>query len=152
MTEESAGIARTYEQQMTRNEEGVYLSLGETGEQYVFERQESGKYLMYQYDPVSGEFITPMLPEGVKQQIENRVMTLDMVCVESSVVDGYLARVTAYFDFYESLRSDAMFQGLEKIDGVECRCYTAEYDGETGTRTVTCTQFTEENVSFPNYL
>ncbi len=61
VTEETGGLHRTYLQKMVCIEQGIYLELGDSGEKYVFERLDSGKYIQYRYNSLTGKYETPMI-------------------------------------------------------------------------------------------
>ncbi len=181
VTEEGHGISRTYSQELIRTEQGIYLGLGDSDEKYVFERLESGKYLIYRYDPIAGQYLGINRSEAVQNQIDNGVMTEDMIAVDQNVVNGYMVRITEFFDYYEKVKSSLRYQGEETVGETVCQKYTASYvvgeteremafwiDPETGlcmkgiyyyealdgsiyTKAILCDQIAAENISLPEY-
>ena len=176
---ETVGISRTYTNTMIKTEQGYYFNFSDSGEQLIFEKLESGKYIQYFYQ--QGRFVAPALSDSVQMQIANGTMTKDMVAVDDNVVNGYASRLTACFDFYENYRGNMTYQGEEVINSWKCQKYTAvtdsvsgthtvdlwivseyglcvkasyEYDsplGGTATKIMECTEFLTENIVFPEY-
>lgn len=179
--EEGHGVSRTYSQELIQTEQGVYLGLGDSEEQYIFERLESGKYLIYRYDPVVGRYLSINRSETVQNQISNGVLTEDMIAVDQNVVNSYMIRITELFDYYEKVKSSLQYQGEETIEGTVCQKYTTvdtvgenegemafwidpntgicmkgiyyynALDGSIYTKFILCTQIETENVSLPEY-
>lgn len=116
---ETAGASRTYEQTMLKTADGFYFNFGDTGEQYVFVAQADGSYTQYTYDALHGTFV----PSGAP--------------ASAGLVDGYAARMTSYFDFYETYQGNMTYQGQESIGNWECQKYTFAFSALTGTQTVT---------------
>lgn len=181
VTEAGRGISRTYSQELIQTEQGVYLGLGDSDEKYVFERLESGKYLMYRYDPIADRYAAITSSGTVQDLISSGVMTEDMVAVDQNVVNGYRIRVTEFFDYYEKVKSTLQYQGEETVEETACQKYTAVYtvgeneremafwvnpetgicmkgvyyyeavDGSLYEKAILCTQIATENVSLPEY-
>ena len=178
---ESAGLSRTYTHSMTKTNQGYYFNFADSGEQLIFEKLDSGKYIQYMYDTAQGRFFAPALSESVQMQIDNGVMTKDMVAVDYNVVNGYASRLTVCFNFYENYRGNMTYQGEENIGNWKCQKYTAvtdsisgthavdlwiapelglcvkaayEYNapiGGTATKVMECISFSTDNISLPDY-
>ena len=170
-----------YTQTLTRTAEGYYMEFGDSGERYVFECLENGKYIQYEYDEEQGTYEPTMLTEDIQKLIDAGVMTLDMVSLDSNVVSGYASRMTVIFDFYSSFAPSMTLAGEEEIEGISCLHYTVSSeemwgrqttdvwaDPETGlcmkavylyqppegsvsVRQLECSQFETENVTLPEY-
>lgn len=174
---------RAYTQTMIKTDEGIYLELGDTGigERYVFEKLASGKYIMYQYDAVSGKYTAPMISGAILEQIDKGNMTLDMVAVDGNVLAGYAARIVTYFDYYKTFQGRMKYEGDEQVNGFSCKKYTASFTtvigeqsvelwiepelglcirgvysfksemGQSTGKTIECTEFVTDGVSLPDY-
>lgn len=128
---------RTYTQTLIKvADDGYALELGDTGEKLVFSRLDSGKYLMYRYHADSGTYVCDALTSSVQQQIDDGVMTLDMIAVDQNVVDGYTARVSACFTFYSRLQNWFDYLGVEAADGIECFHYSGTVSDSSAEQTV----------------
>lgn len=181
VTEETGGLSKTYLQKMVCTEQGIYLDLGDTGEKYVFECLDSGKYIQYRYNSLTGKYEKPMISATIQAQIDNGTMTVDMVAVNQNVVNGFTARISTYFDFYKTFNGVMTYHGEEKIGDTVCSKYSAvistiqggqdvelwidpvygicmkgvyKYNpavGETVSKTIECTKIETENVTLPDY-
>lgn len=159
---ETSGLAGTCVQTMVKTADGFYFNFGDTGERYLFVRREDGGYTQYLYDMVQGRF------------------SPSAAAVGTGVVDGCAARMTTWFNFYETCRSSLVYQGREKVGEWDCQRYIAEihafdgiqtvelwiepetglcvkivcqYDasiGVTGKKTVECIRFSAEDVELPS--
>lgn len=96
------GWSRDYTQAMIKSRDGYGFDFGDTGEQYLFILQDSGKYLQYRYDADLGEYSPTMLTPDIQALIDSGVMTEDMISLDASVVSGYAARITVNFDLYRA--------------------------------------------------
>lgn len=59
VTDESFGISQTYTQTVTLADEGIFIDLN-SNERYVFELLDSGKYMQYRYNFLTGKYETAM--------------------------------------------------------------------------------------------
>lgn len=133
---EAGGGSRTYTQTMIKAADGCALQLGDTGEAYLFLRLDSGKYTQYRYDAAAGHYTPTLLTDEIRRQIDAGVLTEDSVAVDQNLVDGYAARVTCYFDFYDTFRDILQYQDEEMLDGIPCQVYRASFVTDTGTQDV----------------
>ena len=115
---ENSGLSGSCIQTMVKTTDGFYFNFGDTGEQYLFVRREDGGYTQYFYDMVQGSFSPSVASVG------------------TNVVNGYAARMTTWFDFYETCRSSMVYQGREKVGDWDCQRYIAEIPAFSGTQTV----------------
>lgn len=126
---------RVYTQTLIKAENGYALELGDTGERYCFLRLDSGKYLMYRYDQNTETYVCDAWSDSVRQQIDAGVMTLDMIAVNESVVNGFSSRITSYFEFYDQSQDWLQYLNMETVDGVACLHYSGSIAGSEGTQT-----------------
>lgn len=173
------GWSRDYTQTMIKSRDGYYFDFGDTGEQYLFIRQDSGKYLQYKYNADLGEYCPTMLTPDVQALIDSGVMTEDMVSLDANVVSGYAARITANFDLYQVFMEHLHYVNEENVAGISCQqftssfeevwgtqeaqvwiapetgiCMKAEYryqapDGTVGVRQIECTQWETDGIVLP---
>lgn len=136
VTEETGGLRRTYRQKMVCTEQGIYLELGDSGEKYVFERLDSGKYIQYRYNSLTGTYETPMVSAAVQEQIDKGTMTIDMAAVDQNVVDGFVSRISTYFDFYKTFHGTMIHDGEEPVGDVLCQKYSATVSASQGEQKV----------------
>ena len=122
------GWNHDYIQKISKNEEGYYFDFGDSNEQYVFERIDSGKYIQYKYNSTLGKYQPTMLTPEIQRQIDNGVMTLDMIAIDENVVSGYAARITVNFDLYKSFQSHMEYEGGEEVNGLSCCKFHAVYE------------------------
>lgn len=181
VTEETGGLYRTYLQKMVCTEQGIYLDLGDSGKKYVFERLDSGKYIQYRYNSLTGKYETPIISAAIQEQIDKGTMTIDMVAVDQNMVNGFVSRISTYFDFYKSFHGTMTYDGEETVGDVLCQKYSTtvstvqkeqkvemwidpviglcmkgvyEYDpsvGVTGSKTIECTKLETADVFLPDY-
>ena len=181
VTEETGGLHRTYLQKMVCTEQGIYLELGDSGEKYIFERLDSGKYIQYRCNSLTGKYETPMISAAVQEQIDNGTMTIDMAAVDQNMVNGFVSRISTYFDFYKTFHGTMTYDGEEAVGDVLCQKYSTtvsavqreqnvemwidpvmgicmkgvyEYVpsvGATGSKTIECTKLEIEDVVLPDY-
>lgn len=125
---EEYGQSRDYAQTMTKCADGYYFDFGSTGEQYIFTRLESGKYLQYKYDSNIGEYTPTMITPDIQKMIDSGVMTEDMVAVNANVVSGYAARITTDFDLYRFFSGHLNYIGEAEVADVSCQEFSASFD------------------------
>lgn len=135
---EAHGFSRTYTQTMIKNDNGIVLFLGDGGtdDRYIFKKQDSGKYIMYQYDRAGGRYITPMISDAVWEQIGKGNMTLDMIAMNETSLSGYTTRVSSCFDFYNTFRGQLRYEGDEKSGVFACQKYTASFENMIGKQNI----------------
>lgn len=131
---EEYGWSHDYTQTMIKSRDGYYFDFGDTGEQYLFLRQDSGKYLQYKYDAGLGEYSPTMLTPDIQALIDSGVMTEDMVSLDSNVVSGYAARITTNFDLYQAFVGHLRYAGEETVAGISCQQFTASFEEVWGTQ------------------
>ena len=129
---EGGTLARTYTTGITETADGIHLELGDTGEDYVYEKLESGKYLEYHLNPLTGHYEAIALTDLVQAQIDAGLLSLDALALDRAVIDAYATRVTGYFAFYETVADTVVYQGLESINGTPCQKYSASYTDLAG--------------------
>lgn len=122
---EEYGQSRDHTQTMTKCADGYYFDFGSTGEQYIFTRMESGKYLQYKYDSNLEEYTPTMMTPDIQKMIDSGVMTEDMVAVNANVVSGYAARVTTDFDLYRFFPGQLNYIGEAEVADVSCQEFSA---------------------------
>ena len=164
VSENYAGLGQSYTQTMTKCDEGYYFSFGNTGEEYIFEKQEDGRFLQYTKSHL-GVFVTPTPTP-----------------VDINSVIGYASRIQPNIELYTFAKNFMTPAGSETVQGVACNKYTVAAEGTTwgkvdgtfwvagdtgvcmkgdftyqqpigasGRKTIECAAWQTENVSLPDY-
>lgn len=112
-----------YLMSMTKCKDGVWLDIGETGERYLFKRMDNGKYLFCEHEPYTDRYYSTMLTPEVQKLIDAGAMSLDMVTVKSTMMEGYTDKIESLFTPYQRYIDHLEFLGEEAIGGVPCNKY-----------------------------